>query len=62
MPENNMERAYITGTGMAVTKNEVTNEKLCEMFPALATSNDWLMKNVRLKRATADRSPARRRL
>ena len=50
-----MEKAIICGVGMAVPENEVTNEALCEMFPALATSDEWLMKNVGVrKRYLAD--------
>jgi len=31
---------------MAVAKNEVTNQALCEMFPLLVTSDEWVTKNV----------------
>jgi 3-oxoacyl-[acyl-carrier-protein] synthase III len=45
-----MDRAYITGTGMALGNTEVTNDMLCEMFPLLATSDEWLMKNVGIRK------------
>lgn len=45
-----MKEAIISGIGMAVPENEVTNEALCDMFPALATSNEWLVKNVGVKK------------
>jgi len=45
-----MERVYIIATGMAVANTEVSNEALCDMFPTLATSNEWLIKNVGVKK------------
>jgi 3-oxoacyl-[acyl-carrier-protein] synthase III len=41
-----MRRAVIIGSGMALGSNEVTNQALCDMFPMLATSDEWLLKNV----------------
>lgn len=45
-----MQKAYIIGSGMAVAKNEVTNDDLCDMFPMLATSDEWLRRNVGIRR------------
>jgi|GEM_PF-1963556 len=45
-----MQKAYVIGSGMAVAKNEVTNDDLCNMFPMLATSDEWLRKNVGIRR------------
>ncbi len=45
-----MERIYITGCGMAMASNEITNDMLCDMFPALATSHEWMVKNVGVKK------------
>ena len=45
-----MNKAYIIGTGMALASNEVTNQTLCDMFPMLATSDEWVRKNVGIKK------------
>lgn len=45
-----MQKAFIIGSGMAVAKNEVSNDDLCEMFPLLATSDEWLRRNVGIRR------------
>lgn len=45
-----MDHAYITGTGMALGNTEVTNDMLCDMFPLLVTSDEWLIKNVGIKK------------
>ncbi|MFH2002307.1 MAG: 3-oxoacyl-[acyl-carrier-protein] synthase III C-terminal domain-containing protein [Planctomycetota bacterium] len=41
-----MNQVHIIGTGMALPKRAVSNAELCQMFPALATSDEWLRRNV----------------
>lgn len=45
-----MNKAFIIGTGMALASNEVTNQTLCDMFPMLATSDEWVRKNVGIRK------------